>query len=518
MTAGAAIPAEMPRLGMALPWRRHLVGLVAAWVAILVLFWRDAAKIVTIWLESSTFNQCLLILPLIFWLAWQRQSELRRLAPRAWAPGLLLVGAGAGAWLLGDAGSLGLARHAGLVLMLQGAAIACLGKAVSRGLAFPIFYALFLIPVGEEAVPMMQTVTAEISMGLLALVGVPAHIEGVFISTPNGFFEVAEACSGVRFLVAMIALAALVANLCFRSWRRRILFLGAAILSPVLANGVRAWATIYVAYRSGSTEFADGFDHILYGWVFFAIVIALTLGAAWPFFDRKPGDPWFDPRRLQAEGSQAGSARLLVRIAAAAVAIAALPPLWSAAMASTAAPVPAEIAMPEVAGWHRVPATTGRPWAPNFAGADLVRIAHYNNQAGQSVDLAIIVFARQAEGRELIAFGQGAAAPGGAWAWTADDRAPAGGKAELIFSHGAIREVLSFYRIGSVLTGSAAAVKLETMKTKLLGGPQRAVAILVSAEAPADGTSARPALDSFLSALGPIAPLADRAAGLPEPR
>ena len=54
---------------------------------------------------------------------------------------------------------------------------------------------------------------------------------------------------------------------------------------------------------------------------------------------------------------------------------------------------------------------------------------------------------------------------------------------------------------------------LETMKTRLFGGPQRAVAVLVSAPAPARGVSARPAIDAFLAALGPVAPLADRAAG-----
>lgn len=516
MTAAALPLAD--RASMPIGWRRHLCALAAVWAATLILFWRDAAKIVSIWLESSTFNHCLLILPLIFWLAWQRQAELRRLAPTAWAPGLLLVAAGAVAWLLGDAGGLGLARHAGLVLMLQGAVVTCLGKAVSRGLAFPIFYALFLIPAGEEAVPVMQTITADISMVLLGLSGVPAHIEGVFISTPNGFFEVAEACSGVKFLVAMVALAALVANLCFRSWSRRILFIAASIVIPVLANGVRAWGTIYIAYRSGSNAFAEGFDHIFYGWIFFAIVIALTLGAGWPFFDRKPADPWFDPKALQPEDSEPGSLRRLMRTAAAAVAIAALPPLWSAALASTAGPPPAEITLPEIAGWQRVPRGAGRPWYPRFAGADLLRLAHYRNSAGQEVDLAIAVFARQAEGRKLVAYGQGAAAPGGPWAWTADDVAPASGKAEILFSHGSLRGVLSFYRVGSILTGSPAAVKIETMKVRLLGGPQRAVAILVSAEAPAASASARPAINAFLSALGPVAPLADRAAGLPEAR
>ncbi len=79
-----------------------------------------------------------------------------------------------------------------------------------------------------------------------------------------------------------------------------------------------------------------------------------------------------------------------------------------------------------------------------------------------------------------------------------------------------MREALTFYRVGNLLTGSAAAVKLETMKARLFGGPQRAVAVIVSAEQPADGGSIRPALDAFLRALGPVDRLADRAAGLPE--
>jgi hypothetical protein len=61
------------------------------------------------------------------------------------------------------------------------------------------------------------------------------------------------------------------------------------------------------------------------------------------------------------------------------------------------------------------------------------------------------------------------------------------------------------------------AVKLETMKTRLFGGPQRAVAVMVSAEAPAEGASPRPAIDAFIRSLGPIDRLADEAAGLPQP-
>jgi len=74
--------------------------------------------------------------------------------------------------------------------------------------------------------------------------------------------------------------------------------------------------------------------------------------------------------------------------------------------------------------------------------------------------------------------------------------------------------VATFYRIGGITTGSKMRVKLETLKVRLLGGPQRAVAVLVSAEQPNRNVSARPAIDAFLARLGPVDRLADAAAGL----
>jgi len=496
---------------LARAWRLHLAALAAAAAAILLLFARDVLDMTTLWWTSTTFNHCVLVVPIIAWLVWQRLPDLKALAPRAWAPGLVLAAAGAAAWLLGDAGNVALLRHFGLVLMLQGTAIACLGKAVARGIAFPIFYALFLVPFGEELVSPLQTLTAKMSMALLALTGVPAHIEGIFISTPSGLFRVAEACSGVRFLVAMAALSALAANLCFRSWSRRLLFVAFALAVSVLANGVRAFGTIYIAWRTDN-EVAVGIDHLVYGWVFFAIVIALIVAAAWRFFDRAPNARWFDPADLQAPGAAPGPAARVAQVAAIAVALAAVAPLWSGAVAAAGTRAVPDSPLPDVAGWTRLPAASD--WQPHFVGADRVRQARYRNSAGQQVDLAIIVFARQSDGRELVGYGQGASDEDGAWSWTGEAPAPADGKAERIGSHGKVREVASFYRVGEIVTGSSTRVKLETIRVRLLGGPQRAVAVLVAAEAPADGLSPRPAIDAFLSDLGPIAPLADRAAGL----
>ncbi len=486
-------------------WRSHLGALILVVTGILTLFWRDAASMASIWWNSSTFNHVLLIPPIIAWLVWQRLPELSRLQPAAWSGGLALAAAGGLGWLLGEAGGVALACQLGLVLMLQGAVIACLGPWVARGLLFPLGFALFLVPFGEELVPTLQLITADIAMALLGLSGIPAHLEGVFITTPAGYFEVAEACAGAKFLIAMVAFGALVANVCFRSWPRRIAFMAASVVIPILANGVRAWGTIYIASQT-SIEFAAGFDHVVYGGIFFAVVIALTIAAAWPFFDRAIDGPWLDGLRAP-ETARPTPVRF---VAAAALVLVAMAPAWSLAVSASAVrPLPSDIALPEVAGWTRVPAS-GRAWQPEFANADLFRTARYRDSRGREVDLAIAVYAQQSEGHELVGFGQGAAE---GWVWTANADSPLGGRAERIGSHGLVREVLSFYRIGSVLTGSGVGVKLETMKARLFGGPQQTVAVLLSAPAPAAGASPRPAIDDFLRALGPIDGLADRAAG-----
>jgi exosortase A len=507
-----AVALPQPRL-IARGWRAHLLAVGFCAAAMLLLFYHDAATIVSIWWNSATFNHCLLIPPILWWLVAQRRNEVAQLTPAAWWPGLLLVGAGAFGWMLGEASGVAFARHLGLIFMLQGAVIAILGKHVAKGLAFPLGYALFLVPFGEELIPAMQTVTAQIASALLSITGVPAHLEGIFITTPTGYFQVAEACAGVKFLIAMAALSALVANVCFRTWKLRIAFVAVSLAVPVLANGVRAWLTIYVAHRTGSVDLAAGFDHVVYGGIFFAVVIAIILAISWRFFDRGVNDPWFEPATLQPEAPR--GARLNAVIGGI-VGLIVAPVAWLFLMSATGAhPVPAEIAMPRIQGWQIVPQGQGRPWQPHYVGADRIRLAHYRDAAGRTVDLAIVVFASQSEGRELVGFGQGAVEPDtGAWAWTADAAAPPGGRAERIASNGVAREVLSFYRVGDVLTGSGVEVKVETLKTRLLGGPQRAVAILVSAEDSAAGVSARPAIDDFLGALGRLDRLADRSAGL----
>lgn len=491
-------------------WRRHLALLAGVAVVLLLLFHTDVAALAAIWWTSTTFGHCLFIAPVIAWLVWQRRRELAQVAPVAWGPGLALVALGGFGWLVGDAAGVALARHLGLVLMLQGAVVTLLGPNVVRGLLFPLAYGFFLVPFGEGLEGPLQTATVALTMPLLHLFGVPAHVDGVLITIPGGYFEVAEACSGAKFVIAMIAYGALVANVCFVSWRRRAVFLLVALVVPVLANGVRAFGTIYAAHLT-SVERATGMDHIVYGWLFFGAVMAAVLAIGWRWFDRAPDAPVFDPARLQVppHGTLSGMlAAALVLAAAAAF------PAWGGAIAGRAQELPAQITLPAVPGWHRVPTSARAPWSPWYPGADHFLFGRYADAQGDTVDLAVAVYGSQREGKELVAFGVGALREDDVWVRVEDLPDLAGGAVMRLTAPGPVeRHVATWYRVGNVLTHSSATVKLATLRAKLLGGPQRAVALHISAEV-LPGHDVRRAMARFVAALGPLDALADRSAGM----
>lgn len=281
----APLGAHAKRGGAA--WRLALIALGCAVAALMMLAAREWVEMLHQWWNIDTYNHLLLLPVIMGWLVMLKAEELAQISPHPFSPGLLLVIVALGLWSAGRTSGINLVAHAGAVGMVQGAIVAMLGMRAALLLALPLAMGVFLVPFGDEIIAPLQTITAEIAIALTLWSGVPASIEGIHIDTPAGLFIVAEACSGVTFLIAMVQLGVLVCCTRFASWRRRTAFMAACIIVPILANGMRAWATIYVAQFIGA-ERATGFDHIVYGWVFFAIIVAALLGGAWRLFEREP--------------------------------------------------------------------------------------------------------------------------------------------------------------------------------------------------------------------------------------
>lgn len=492
----------------AIAWPRQIVRLALIAALLVALFHRDMADIVRIWLTSDPYSHCIYLPPIIGWLVWQRKDALAALTPGAWPIALLVIAAGSGLWLIGSASGVALFRHAGVVVMAQGIVLTLLGPAVGRALMFPLGYAFFLIPLGSEAEPVLQVVTAHMAMVWLGIMGIPATLDGIFITTPNGFFRVAEACSGTGFLIAMAAFAVLAAHLCFKSWPRRILFVAGAMIACFLANGVRAAGIIYFAYHHG-VESAVVVDHVVYGWFFFAAVIVLVMAAGWRFFDRGPADGFASAALLQGIAASPYAGRVPVSVLCAM--LIALPAGWLSAIsaASSGQPVPPSLTLPQPAGWTPRIWPVGTPWSPHFAGASATGQQQYVDRDGAVVDLAIVAFDRQEEGRELVGFGQGAASPDGQgeWMWAQNLPPRAGAKVEVLRGPGREgRLAYTWYVMSGQTYAKATDVKLATLRQRLVGGDPRAVAIVASA--PREHADA---LDRFTIAMGDPKTVADRA-------
>lgn len=474
-----------------------------AWLALIALFRDDWRTMAEQWWNTSTYNHILLVPAILAWLVALRRRELAKLMPMAWWPGLLALAAGLFLWVLGSFAGLSLACQLGAVVMLQSAALALLGPRVSAGLTFPLAYMLFLVPFGDELIPALQLITARITMTLLALSGIPATLEGVFITTPTALFKVAEACSGVKFLIAMTAFAVLAANLCFRAWPRRFVFLAAALALAVLANGVRAWGTVIIAHDRG-VAFASGFDHIFYGWIFFALVIVLVLALGWRWFDRAPDDAQIDAEAITSSPMLSRLERWSIAPEVALTAMLALAVggiAWAVAADRLDAPLPPRVDLPQVDGWKRIDYAPRVWWEPRHAGAAHRLLGRYADGEGNVVDATYALYASQGEGHEAGGFGEGALMPDGVWDWAQPGPIVAGASTDRLAAGRVERLCATWYKTGATVTASNARLKLANMADRLLLRPRATATLILSAEE-RPGHRADHALSRFVAATG----------------
>lgn len=294
-------------------WQAPLLAL-ATFLLLLVFLYRESLlAMVGIWERSGTFAHCYLVAPISIWLIWRRRQELALLTPkvdRIWVLPMVTVAAG---WLLGDLASINALTQFAFTAMLVLAVPFLLGREVAVRLTFPLLFLFFMVPFGEFLMPTMIDWTADFTVAALRLTGIPVYREGNQFIIPTGSWSVVEACSGIRYLIASLMVGSLFAYLNYNSAKRRLLFGLVSLAVPLVANWIRAYMIVMMGHLSGN-KLAVGVDHLIYGWVFFGLVIGIMFYV---------GSRWTQPERAPAVAS-AGPTPVAAPLAVAPVAASAL--------------------------------------------------------------------------------------------------------------------------------------------------------------------------------------------------
>jgi exosortase A len=279
-TAGAGL--SLQRL-----WLVAVIVLAIGAVAFGVAFHVEVVRAVAVWDESTAYNHCFLILPISAYLIWERRQMLAARAPQpnGWVViAMLPVGL---VWLFAANAQIMEGRQLAAMTLFELFVLAVLGFQVWRVSAFALLYLYFLVPSGAFLTAPMQDFAARFAVRGVELLGIPVYSNGLNIEVPGARFTVAEACAGLRFLIASVALGTLYGYTMYRSWKRRAAFIVVSIVVPIIANGMRVMGIVVLGYWLGNAEAATA-DHLIYGWVFFSMVSVILILLGLPFRQEVP--------------------------------------------------------------------------------------------------------------------------------------------------------------------------------------------------------------------------------------
>jgi exosortase A len=392
-------------------WKSTLLYAGLSIVAVLLVFHETAISMVSIWWRTGTYAHGFFILPISLYLIWQKRHEVLMLLPKpSYGPLFFLAIAGL-FWLFARMIDALVIQQLFLVIMILLVVLAHLGWAVYKRLLFPLLFLFFMVPAGDVLVPILMDFTADFTVEMVRLTGIPIYREGHFFSLPSGDWSVVEACSGIRYLIASVTLGFLYAYMTYTSLQKRIIFIILSILFPILANGLRAFMIVMIGHFSGMT-LAVGVDHLIYGWLFFGLVMFLMfwLGSFWRDEPEQYEACALEKIEYQGESPRKIGLPQLILV----LLISAIWPLKMSAILNEEtlmAGAPVSLLAPGNSKLWKLSSRQLTAWEPKYIGYSEKIKTTYQLKKG-SVELYLAYYSVQKQGEELIGW-QNVLAPGG---------------------------------------------------------------------------------------------------------
>jgi exosortase len=254
---------------------------VGAWVLSAALLYAAVlVKLVHQWGTDPTYSHGFLVAPIALFLVWQARDRLRRTSSRPSALGLVLITVSLGLYVLGSLGAELFVTRVSLIGVIAGTVLYVFGWNHLRIVAFPLAFLVFMIPlpaiVFDRATVSLQLVASRMGEELLRAGDLPVLRDGNILTLPTITLEVNDACSGIRSLMALLSVTALVGYFADAGRWQRALIAFAALPIAIGLNGIRIAATGLAASRFGPAA-ASGAIHEASGW----LVFVLALGVVW---------------------------------------------------------------------------------------------------------------------------------------------------------------------------------------------------------------------------------------------
>src|SRR5438309_726635 len=278
MSTMAQTAARADRLELSLPKGLVIAGLVAG------LYGPVLIRMIVQWWQDPDYSHGFVVPLFVGYVLYQRRHQLRQVALEPSNLGLPVMVGAIGLLLAGSLGAELFVARFSFLFLLGGMLLFFAGWKMLRAVAFPLAFLALMIPlpaiIYNQVTFPLQLWASRLSSNWLELLGVPVLREGNVLVLPNYSLEVVEACSGIRSLMSLIALAIAYGYFVEQRLWARITLVVLMLPIAVAGNALRVVGTGMVTYFWGP-QFAEGFFHFFQGWLIFVSAVAGIMLVHW---------------------------------------------------------------------------------------------------------------------------------------------------------------------------------------------------------------------------------------------
>ena len=397
--------------------------LIIVLIATFVAFGGGLLELMNRWSQQEEYSHGFFIPVIAAWMLWSRRDALiASVGEPSWT-GPVIIFVAAIMLIIGELSALFLLVQVGFVVALLGIVLGFGGISLFRVASVPIAFLVFAIPLpyflDTELSFRLQLISSKLGVVFIRLFEIPVYLTGNIIDLGNYKLQVAEACSGLRYLYPLLSLGFLAAYL-FQApiWQRALVFLSTIPITIVM-NSFRIGLVGVLVDQWGIKQ-AEGFLHLFEGWVIFIACAVILASEIWLFARFGLGKDFFQvfgpPKVTAISGrapqnawvsSPAMTACLLLICAAGVM------DFYVAGRQEIQPERLRFVSFPrDLGGWHGRPSLL-EPQVEHALGLDDYILADYSNAKAGVVDLYVAYYASQRKGSSIHS--PEVCMPGGGW-------------------------------------------------------------------------------------------------------